>query len=580
MRKNHFFSKILRGNGLTFWTGTFLVSTEPIYTILMATISKYIIDTVIPSCSKKLLLVSLGILLGLRAIWAVTTYFSNYFLSLTGQRLAFKLREKGFEKILTLNFKYFDTHRTGDIMTRMTSDIEFVQTFFAHVFPGAIARIIMFAASVIVMFAVGGPLVSVVMLITIPSLAFMAYRLSKEIHPTFRRIRELRARLNTVVQENISANRVVKAFCRENFENMKLEKANAEFKKANLSSNKVSLKYTPYILKIQNIFFLYIILVGGILVIKGQMTIGELVMFNSIVWMVTGPLSTVGYFVNEFSNIFASSEKIGEFLNEIPDIANDPTVKLKRLKGNIEFENVSFDYDGEGALSNVNFKISQGQRIGIVGTTGSGKSTIINLLCRFYEPAAGRVLIDGEDIRKIDLELLRKSISVSQQDVFLFSESIGKNIAYGHTGAKQEDIVRAAKIAKAHDFISALPEGYDTIVGERGLGLSGGQKQRITLARAILKNPSILVLDDTTSALDADTEKYVQQQIEKKLRGMTVIVISQRISSVKDSDRIFVLDEGMIIEQGTHQELISQGGYYYNIYKEQHKSRKKGQEVQ
>ena len=199
---------------------------------------------------------------------------------------------------------------------------------------------------------------------------------------------------------------------------------------------------------------------------------------------------------------------------------------------------------------------------------------------RFYEPTAGRVLIEGEDIRKIDLELLRKSISVSQQDVFLFSESIGKNIAYGHTGAKQEDIVRAAKIAKAHDFISALPEGYDTIVGERGLGLSGGQKQRITLARAILKNPSILVLDDTTSALDADTEKYVQQQIEKKLRGMTVIVISQRISSVKDSDRIFVLDEGMIIEQGTHQELISQGGYYYNIYKEQHKSRKKGQEVQ
>ncbi|MBQ4516118.1 MAG: ATP-binding cassette domain-containing protein, partial [Clostridia bacterium] len=242
-------------------------------------------------------------------------------------------------------------------------------------------------------------------------------------------------------------------------------------------------------------------------------------------------------------------------------------------------DHVTFNYENEGALRGITFRIDKGQKIGIVGSTGSGKSTVINLIDRFYEPTGGRILIDGEDIRKIDLELLRGSVSVSQQDVFLFSESIAKNIAYGHPGAKMEDIIKAAKMAKAHDFISRLPEGYDTVIGERGLGLSGGQKQRITLARAILKNPSILILDDTTSALDADTEKYIQNQINTKLKDKTVIIISQRISSVKDCDQILVFEDGRITERGTHNELILNKGFYYNIYKQQFSSRQIGTEV-
>ncbi|MFA7637195.1 MAG: ABC transporter ATP-binding protein, partial [Monoglobales bacterium] len=367
---------------------------------------------------------------------------------------------------------------------------------------------------------------------------------------------------------------------REDYENAKLRNANNAFKNANIKANDVARKYGPYMGKMQTLFTIYIIIVGGIMVINGKMTVGEIVMFNSMIWMVTSPLSMFSGFINEFSNITASGEKLNEFLNEEPEITNKPMVKKDRLVGNIAFEHVSFDYEGEGALRGVSFRIDRGQKIGIVGSTGSGKSTVINLIDRFYDATGGRVLIDGEDIRKIDLELLRNSVSVSQQDVFLFSESIAKNIAYGHPAAKMEDIIRAAKIAKAHDFISKLPEGYDTIIGERGLGLSGGQKQRITLARAILKNPSILILDDTTSALDADTEKYIWQQIKKHLKGKTVIIISQRISSVSDCDQIFVFEDGKITERGTHSELVRHKGYYYNIYMQQHGTQKRVAEVQ
>lgn len=569
MKKTSFFSELIKGNRIRFCFASLANICTALLGITLTYLIKYIVDTVFYSNSHERLISILLIFLGLRLLVGCLSYFSSYSLNLIGQKIAFDLRQKGFKKILSLDFKYFDSHRTGDIMTRMTSDIDFVQTLYSAALPSTISQIITFTASIFIMLFSGGPFVLMLLLFVMPMLSILATKLSKEIRPAHKRIREMRARLNTIVQENISANRVVKAFCNEDFEIEKLKRANSDFKNSNIKANDISRKYGPFIGKIHNLFNLYIIVVGGILAINGYMTIGEIVMFNSLVWRVTTPLINFGNVVNEFSNIAASGEKLKEFLGEEPEITNHPEVKKKKLYGDIFFDHVSFNYENEGALRGVTFRIDKGQKIGIVGSTGSGKSTVINLIDRFYEPSGGRILIDGEDIRKIDLELLRNSVSVSQQDVFLFSESIAKNIAYGHPGAKMENIIKAAKMAKAHDFISRLPDGYDTIIGERGLGLSGGQKQRITLARAILKDPSILILDDTTSALDADTEKYIQQQINTKLKNKTVIIISQRISSVKDCDQILVFEDGKITERGTHSELISNKGFYHNIFSQQ-----------
>lgn len=579
MKKPSFFSELIKGHRIRFSIALFTKICTTILGIGLTYVIKYIVDTVFYSNSYKALIGILLVFLGLRVLIMVLTYFSSYSLNFIGQKIAFDLRQKGFKKILSLDFKYFDSHRTGDLMTRMTSDIDFVQSFYSAALPNAISQAIAFVSSLFMMLFSGGPFVLMLLLFVLPTLAILAATLSKEIRPAHKRIREMRARLNTVVQENISANRVVKAFCNEDFEIEKLKRANADFKNANIKANDISRKYGPVMGKLHDLFNLYIIVVGGILTIKGYMTVGEIVMFNSLVWRVTAPLTTFSNVVNEFSNISASGDKIKEFLNEQPEITNHPEVKKEKLYGDILFDHVTFNYENEGALRGVTFRIDRGQKIGIVGSTGSGKSTVINLIDRFYEPTGGRILIDGEDIRKIDLELLRGSVSVSQQDVFLFSESIAKNIAYGHPGAKMDDIIKAAKMAKAHDFISRLPEGYDTIIGERGLGLSGGQKQRITLARAILKNPSILILDDTTSALDADTEKYIQNQINTKLKDKTVIIISQRISSVKDCDQILVFEDGKITERGTHNELVLNKGFYYNIYKQQFSSKQSGTEV-
>ena len=316
-----------------------------------------------------------------------------------------------------------------------------------------------------------------------------------------------------------------------------------------------------------------VLVVGGYMVIKGSLTPGEFVTFNSMCWALNTPMRNVGWLINDSQNAIASGEKIMEFTLEQPHIHTESGyVNKEHFDGKVEFKDVSFSYGEEEVLSHVSFTAVPGQTVAIIGETGSGKSTLTNLICRFYDATSGSVLVDGVDVRKLHLRRLRQSISMAMQDIFLFSDTIEGNIAYGVPDAPMEKVVEAAKMADAHSFITALPEGYDTIIGERGVGLSGGQKQRIALARAILKNPSILILDDTTSSVDMETEHYIQQTLKNFSSGRTTFIIAHRISSVKDADIILVMEKGRIAERGTHEELLKLGGRYKEVYDTQYGS--------
>ena len=333
----------------------------------------------------------------------------------------------------------------------------------------------------------------------------------------------------------------------------------------------VAQKYLSTLNGLSNIFTIVMILAGGIFVINDTLTMGELVMFNGLIWAINNPMNMVGWLINDAQRFIAAARKMKILVNEETKIKNPVDgVKPEKLKGEIEFKNVSFEYDYEPILKNINFKVKQGQRVAIFGQTGAGKSTIINLIERFYDATSGEILIDGIDIRKYDLQALRKNISISMQDVFLFSNTIEENISYGVSEADSNQVAWAAEMADANNFIQKLSDSYETVVGERGVGLSGGQKQRITLARSIIKDPSILILDDTTSALDVETEAMIQNNLNTIYKGKTSFIIAHRISSIKDCDLILVLEDGSIIESGTHKELLDKKGHYYSVYQAQY----------
>ena len=306
------------------------------------------------------------------------------------------------------------------------------------------------------------------------------------------------------------------------------------------------------------------------MVIQGEITLGDLVVVNGYLWMLNNPLRMAGWLVNDIGNFITSVEKIYTTYSEEPHVKTPYTGIHTHLNGAVEFENVSYRADDEDIVMDISFKVKPGQTVGIIGSTGAGKSTIMNLLCRFYDTTSGTVRIDGKDVRNMDLYNLRDNIGMAMQDVFLFSDTIEGNIAYGRPDCSFEDVKKAAIMADANHFINAMPEGYDTIVGERGVGLSGGQKQRISLARALLKDPSILILDDTTSAVDMETESYIQKQLKNIDKKCTIFIIAYRISSIKDADLILVMDKGRIIEQGSHEELMKKGGYYAETFHSQY----------
>jgi ATP-binding cassette subfamily B protein len=476
-----------------------------------------------------------------------------------------KIREDMYDKLQALDFKFFDTTRTGDIMAKMTGDMEVVRHFVAWVIYMVFENSVVFIFAVTILFTINW-LFTLVLLLVVPFLAWAAIKLAKDVRPAFGELRQQFSRLNSVVQENISGNRVIKAFATEKIEINKFDKENEAYRQKNMYSANVWAKYLPIIETLAGALSLIILIIGGILVIKEQITIGELVTFNSIIWAIGNPMRMSGWLINDIQRFNASAEKIREYFNTEAAIINSEKATEHEITGMVEFRNVSFGYDNGEVLKNVSFTAKPGETVAIIGPTGSGKSSLVNLICRFYDCNEGEVLIDNINVKEIELKKLRSKISVAMQDVFLFSDTIEGNIAYGVPDAPYKSVKWAADIADADKFISSLPEGYDTIIGERGVGLSGGQRQRIALARAILKNPSILILDDTTSSVDMETEFEIHKTLKSFYKNKTTFIIAHRISSVKNADQIIVLNNGQIIEQGTHQQLINLKGYYYNVF--------------
>jgi ATP-binding cassette, subfamily B, multidrug efflux pump len=419
---------------------------------------------------------------------------------------------------------------------------------------------------------------ALVTLVAMPFLAVTVFRFDKRVHPAFKGIRKSFAKLNTKVQENISGMNTVKALSREDFEINSFVDKNGDYKNQFISTSNIWAKFFPLMELIGNLCVVAILSLGGYLVMNGSLQPGELVAFFSLVWYILGPLMNLGFIINMFSQSKASGERLIEVLDADEEIQdNNQAQQVDTVKGEVEFRNVSLKYideEEEVDLKNISFKAKQGSVIGLIGATGSGKTSITQLMSRFYEPTSGEVFIDGKPLNHYTIESLRKHIGFVLQESFLFSSSIKDNISYGNPDATMEEIVAAAKRAQAHDFICELPEGYETRLGERGMGLSGGQKQRIAIARSILINPSILVLDDATSAVDMETETRIQKELSEVMDNRTTFVIAHRISSVKDADEILVLENGEIVERGTHKQLIeNEGGYYRRIYDIQYKDR-------
>jgi len=521
-------------------------------------------DILMPLLIAMVTLVFVRVTIG----WCFRMIFETF-----SQDATCNLRRDLYVKLHEMDFDYFSTNKVGDIMAKMTGDVETVRHFIAWVVYSLFENFMWLSLSLVMLFRIDA-LLTLSLLLVVPIIGFFAVNLVKEVRPTFANIRESFSTLNSVVAENIGGNRVVKAFAREDYEVEKFQEQNLDFREKNLISAGVWAKYLPVLDSLSGVLGIIIILVGGFFVINGRLTIGELVIFNGYLWMLAVPMRMFGWLLNDLQRCCASLEKIKEMLDVEPKIPLQ-TASLKAegvVKGFVEFKNVSFHFEDDNSvavLKNVSFKTQPGETVGILGETGSGKSTLVSLISRFYDAVEGEVLVDGKDVKDWNTRSLRDSISTVMQDVFLFSDTTAANISFANTEADMNHIKYVAELADAHNFIEGLPDGYDTIIGERGTGLSGGQKQRLSLARALLKDPSILILDDTTSAVDMETEYKIQQDLQKAGTNKTTFIIAHRVSSVKDADLILVLNEGEIVERGDHASLMAAGGYYATVYNEQ-----------
>lgn len=522
--------------------------------------------------SRSLLYWLLAAMVVLTLVRTVIVYAVCMAFEHCSQAALFRIRNFLFNKIERQDMKFYATYRTGDLMTRLTGDLDAVRHMIAWVIRSIIEAVSLVGATAIYFFIMDWRL-ALCLLAIAPFIFLIIVLFKNKVAPRHRALREKLSHLNTNAQENISGNRVVKAFAREDYEIEKFDRCNSDYAATNKKTALTWLSFFPYVETFANLLPVVLLLVGGLFLINGSLTMGEYVAFSGLTWAIANPMRQLGNIMNEFQRFSAASRKVMEIYYSEPSIVDAPDAidHAERFEGRIEFRHVSFAYEDEEAdgpiLTDISFTAKPGETIAIMGETGCGKTSLIQLIPRFYDPYEGQVLIDGIDVRKFKLHQLRKNIGLATQDVLLYSDTIDGNIAYGDSHISQAEVARFARYSAASDFIAKMPEGYDTIVGERGVGLSGGQKQRISLARALAIKPSILILDDTTSAVDLETERQIQNSLEHLDFTCTKIIIAQRISTTKNADKILVLQDGKILESGTHRELIERGGYYAQVVK-------------
>ncbi|HIS50242.1 MAG TPA: ABC transporter ATP-binding protein [Candidatus Gallacutalibacter pullistercoris] len=550
-----------------FVIGLILSAVTSAMLIINPMLSQRLIDEVITPQNTALLLPLLGAMMAVQLVRLSLRYIMVICLEKNSQQMLDDIRRKMFDVIQNQDHIFFNRIRTGDLMTRMTNDLDMIRHSLAWISYMSVDSIIIFLVTLIYLFTVNWKLTLCLAAIT-PFILIITRVFSKIIHPMYVTLRARLSSLNTVAQENIEGNRVVKAFAREEFEKQKFDEKNQEFRESNLKATYVGVKFTPVIDLLSQSLTVITLLAGGIFMMNGELTAGEMMAFSSLTWALANPLKNLAMIINDIQRFSASSSMIIEIFYAQPTIVDHAAAKEPdhRLHGEISFDHVNLKASGHTILEDIDIHVPAGHTLGVMGTTGSGKTSLVNLLNRFYDVSSGSVSIDGIDVREIPLNSLRRSVSMAMQDVFLFSDTVEGNIAYGDTSMTFDEVRACAKAADADGFINRMQDGYDTLIGERGVGLSGGQRQRISLARAIAMKPSVLILDDTTSAVDMETEKYIQHQLRNLPFPCTKVMIAQKVSSVQDADEIIILDEGKIIERGTHEELLEKRGYYYGIW--------------
>ena len=550
--------------------GLILVFITSLLVLINPQISGMIVDEVIEGQHYEKLGILLLIMIGVTLVRSLLRFTFLMCFESSSQGLVYDMREEAYRKLMKEDFNFFNKNRTGDLMSRQTGDMDAVRHMVSHVIYFSFENILVFLMALVMIFSVNVKM-ALCMLIVLPFTLAVTLSQRRHIKPAFDRVRDCFSSLNAFAQETIAGNRVVKAFAKEDYELEKFDRENDGYRDAQLNAASIWMKYIPMFEVLSQCLTIILMIMGGFMVIDGEMTIGNMVTVNGYLWMLNSPLRQAGWIINDLQRFLTAIEKIYKVYTTEPDIKQpEHVVEKRKLKGSVTFDHVNYYTNDDTVLKDISFHVEPGQTVGIIGATGSGKSSLVNLICRFYDVNQGRVLVYDIDVRNLNLQTLRGNIGIAMQDVFLFSDTIEGNIAYGNPDCTFEQVQAAAKIANADEFIREMPEGYDTIIGERGVGLSGGQKQRISLARAILKDPSIIILDDTTSAIDMETESMIQNELKKISDERTVFIIAHRISSIIHADQILVLDNGRLVERGTHEQLLAKKGYYSTVFHHQY----------
>ncbi|MDR1175290.1 MAG: ABC transporter ATP-binding protein/permease [Treponema sp.] len=550
-----------------FITGLILAGITSSLIIVNPYLSQRLIDDVIIPRNTAPLLKLLAAMFCMQVFRLSLRYIMVILMELASTDSLTSMRRKMYEVIQIQDYRFLDKFRTGNLMTRMTSDLDMLRHSVAWISYQFVDAVTLFGATFVFYLFINWKMALSLATVT-PFIFLISSIFVKRIRPRFRLLREKLTSLSTTVTENIHGNRVVKAFAREEYEKEHFEERNADYRDTSVDNAYIVAQYQPLLELVSQVLLIIMLLVGGIFLIRGELTPGQYMSFSSLTWALAMPLRMLGILLADLQRFHAAATMIIEVVSSVPAVVDKSgAVEMaERPQGAIEFRNVNFSIDGAPILEDISFRAEPGQSIGILGSTGSGKTSLINMLTRFYEPDSGQVLLDGVDIQNYTLSSLRRHIGLARQEVFLFSDSVTGNISYGNPGLDGESIRRRAMQSDAHGFILNMEDGYETLVGERGVGLSGGQRQRIALARALAVEPSLLILDDTTSSVDSETEQYIQNQLRKMDFSCTKILIAQRITSFRGADLILVMDRGRIVQRGKHEELVKQQGFYRHIW--------------